>query len=165
MRAEDALSILSISGEYTPESVKLAYRKACAKYHPDRNPAGAEMMKMVNEAYGVLKEKSGSSDADYTDIKSYGEEIFNALTAIMELGLEIEICGAWVWLHGDTKQHKDVIKEAGFKWAPKKKLWYFRPAGYKSRSRGNWSMDEIREFHGSERVNFNNNNNKRLAWA
>lgn len=152
MKISDALAILGIAGEYNPEIVKAAYRKACSIYHPDRNPAGLEMMKMVNQAYDALKDKSGVEVVGDVDISSYGEEIFNALSKIISLGLDIEICGAWVWLHGDTRPHKDVIKEAGFMWAPKKKLWYYRPADYKSKGRGKFSMDEIREKHGSEKV-------------
>lgn len=152
MKTTDALAILGISGEYNPEIVKTAYRKACSIYHPDRNPAGLEMMKLVNQAYDALKDKSGVEAVGDVDISSYGEEIFNALSKIIHLGLDIEVCGAWVWLHGDTRPHKDVIKEAGFMWAPKKKLWYYRPADYKSKGRGKFSMDEIREKHGSEKV-------------
>jgi curved DNA-binding protein CbpA len=152
MKISDALAILGLSGEYNPDIIKTAYRKACSLYHPDRNPAGLEMMKMVNQAYDLLKDKIGIEKIGDIDISSYGEDIFNALSKIISLGLDIEICGAWVWLHGDTKPHKDIIKEAGFKWAPKKKLWYFRPADYKSKSRGKFSMDEIRDKHGSEKV-------------
>ena len=152
MKISDALAILGLSGEYNPAIVKAAYRKACSTYHPDRNPAGLEMMKMVNQAYDALKDKSGVEVVGDVDISSYGEDIFNALSKIINLGLDIEVCGAWVWLHGDTRPHKDVIKEAGFMWAPKKKLWYYRPADYKSRGRGKFSMDEIREKHGSEKV-------------
>jgi hypothetical protein len=150
MNINDALNILSITGEYTPTLIKNAYRKACAKYHPDRNVAGLEMMKLVNQAYDLLKNESGTIVEK--DITSYGENICSALNAIINLGLDIEICGAWVWLHGDTRQYKDIIKNAGFKWAPKKKLWYFRPENYKSFSRGKYSMDEIRNMHGSEKV-------------
>ncbi len=151
MNIHDSCQILNISGEYTPEIVKTAYRKACSKYHPDRNPAGLEMMKLVNQAYETLQETSGVSSVA-EDITSYGEEIFNALSKIIDLGLDIEICGSWVWLHGDTKPHKDIIKSAGFKWAPVKKLWYFRPDDYKSSGRGKFTMDEIREKHGSKKV-------------
>ena len=152
MKISDALAILGLSGEYNPEIIKTAYRKACSKYHPDKNPAGLEMMKMVNQAYDVLRDESGTHVVGEIDISSYGEDIFSALSNIIHLGFDIEICGSWVWLHGDTKPHKELIKESGFMWAPKKKLWYYRPADYKSMSRGKFSMDEIREKHGSEKV-------------
>ena len=32
-------------------------------------------------------------------------------------GLEIEICGLWMWVGGETKKHKDALKDAGYKWA------------------------------------------------
>lgn len=51
MNQHDALKVLGLSGQVSPESIKLAYKKACSKYHPDRNPAGLEIMKMVNVAY------------------------------------------------------------------------------------------------------------------
>jgi curved DNA-binding protein CbpA len=164
MNIHDAAKILNLSGDYTPELVKAAYRKACSAYHPDRNPAGLEMMKLVNQAYDALKDTTGTAKAaDEGDLSSYGEDIFNALSKIINLGLDIEICGAWVWLHGDTKPHKEVLKEAGFRWAPKKMLWYFRPADYKSKGRGKFSMDEIRNTHGSERVTVKERNKLRAA--
>lgn len=148
----DALSILSITCEYTPETIKQAYRKACSQYHPDRNPAGLEMMKLVNQAYEALQDKSGTVNKADNDLASYGEAIFTALSKIIHLGFDIEICGSWVWLHGDTKPHRQLLKESGFMWAPKKQLWYFRPAEYKSFGRGKFTMDEIRASHGSQKV-------------
>jgi hypothetical protein len=162
MHINDALKILDINGEYNPEIVKAAYRKACSIYHPDRNPAGLEMMKLVNQAYEALKEARGEAK-DTEGTQTYGEDINNALNAIMGLGLDIEICGAWIWLHGDTRPHKDIIKAAGFMWAPKKKLWYFRPSDYKSKGRGKFSMDEIRATHGSEKVSEKERNKLRAA--
>ena len=160
----DALSILSITGDYTPETVKQAYRRACSQYHPDRNPAGLEMMKLVNVAYDTLKEETGTTTVQATgDISSYGDAIFNALSKIIHLGFDIEICGAWVWLHGDTKPHKEILKEAGFMWAPKKCLWYFRPSDYKSKGRGKFSMDEIRNTHGSQKVTLKDRQKLRAA--
>jgi curved DNA-binding protein CbpA len=164
MNIHDAEKILNLTGDYTPELVKAAYRKACSAYHPDRNPAGLEMMKLVNQAYDALRDKTGTAkEAVEGDLSSYGEDIFNALSKIIHLGLDIEICGAWVWLHGDTKPHKEILKEAGFRWAPKKMLWYFRPADYKSKGRGKFSMDEIRNTHGSEKVTVRDRQKLRAA--
>lgn len=164
MNINDALTILSIQGDYTPEIIKQAYRKACSTYHPDRNPAGLEMMKLVNVAYEVLKNETGTAKKQESeDLASYGEEIFKALSAIIHLGFDVEICGAWVWLHGDTRPHRELLKQSGFRWAPKKMLWYFRPAEYKSRGRGKFSMDEIRMAHGSEKVTNKERNKLKAA--
>ncbi|MBS0350771.1 MAG: hypothetical protein JSR33_06240, partial [Proteobacteria bacterium] len=50
----------------------------------------------------------------------YAEILSRALNAIMGCSLEIEICGAWIWLSGDTRPHKELLKQNGFRWAPKK---------------------------------------------
>lgn len=34
--------------------------------------------------------------------------------------LSIEVCGSWLWISGDTKPNKDVLKAAGLWYAPKK---------------------------------------------
>jgi len=153
MILNDALNILAIVGEYTPELIKKAYRQACSKYHPDRNPAGLEMMKLVNEAYATLKDESGSAQENSDNLASYGEEIFTALSQVIHLDFEFEICGSWVWLSGDTKPHKDIIKEAGFKWASKKKMWFYKPSDHVSKGRGSYSIDKIRETHGTQKIN------------
>ncbi|MFA5240510.1 MAG: J domain-containing protein [Phycisphaerae bacterium] len=151
MNKFDACRVLNVTGQYTPESIKAAYRKACSQYHPDRNPAGLEMMKLVNQAYEALKDTTGESTITI-DSASYGQEICNALNAIIDLDLTVELCGAWAWVSGNTKDHKDVLKSNGFKWAPKKLMWYFRPADSKTFSRGKKTMDEIRSAYGSQIV-------------
>lgn len=156
MKLQDALNILGLTGEVTFEDAKRAYRKASMKYHPDRNPAGLEMMKAVNTAWATLQ--AWDFNADPVSVKEgknnfYGDALNEALNAIIDLpGIRIEICGAWVWVSGDTKPVKDTLKEAGYKWASKKFQWYFRPEEYFSKSRGNWSMDDIRTHYGSEEV-------------
>ena len=153
MNKLDAIKVLNLSGDLNPSLIKAAYRKACSLYHPDRNPAGTEMMKAVNEAYEVLKDFEGNLEGSE---QNYGEELNDALNSIYSLdGLDIEICGSWVWVTGDTKTHKEALKEAGFKWARQKKAWYLRPEGDKRRYRGNCTLDEIREKHGSKKAKFN----------
>ena len=151
MKTTDAAQILGLSGEITPEDVKQAYRQAAKTYHPDRNPAGAEMMKVINAAYDLLKDFSGEIDPETApDGTSYPEALNEALNAIIALdGLEIEVCGAWVWVGGNTRTHRQVLKEAGFFYASKKQRWYFRPENWRSSSRGQYSMDDIRGKYGS----------------
>lgn len=151
MKTKDALNILGIgNGQVTQDDIKRAYRVAAFKYHPDRNPAGLEMMQMVNAAYDCLKDFSGEFEEES---QTFSEKINAALNAIVGLGLDIEICGCWVWVSGDTKTHKEALKSAGFLWAPKKLSWYFRAEEHRSRRSGaQYSMAQIRERFGSERV-------------
>lgn len=153
MDIQTAASLLNLEqGTYSKKEIKKAYKAISLKYHPDKNPAGVEMMQAINDAWAVLKDidpltVTGENSADYGDVLNA------ALNAIVDLpDLEIEVCGSWVWVTGDTKTHKEVLKEVGFKWAKKKKAWYYRPAEYKSKNRGSWDMDKIRDNHGSNKV-------------
>ncbi len=147
MKISDAAKIFGISGDVTTEEIKKAYRTAAMKYHPDRNPAGAEMMKIINAAFDTLKNYSGViPTCDETITEDYPEAVNHALNAILVLdGLIIEICGAWVWVSGDTFKHKAFLKVEGFKYASKKKSWYFRPDDWSSASRGSYTMEAIRD--------------------
>ena len=157
MNIYDAAKLLNLIGTVTPKQIKKAYRIAAQRYHPDKNPAGAEMMKMINAAYDALKDFSGEipnnqSAEQQGNEENYTEAVSEALNKIIHLdGLEIEICGAWVWVAGETRKHKEALKEALFKYASKKKRWYFRPSDWQSRSRGSLSMDEIRGKYGSSK--------------
>jgi hypothetical protein len=134
MNIYDAAKILGLSGALTPQETKAAYRVACKKYHPDINPVGEEMMKIINQAYGALKDYTGEMSSEQID---YGDLLNDALNAISGLpALVIDICGSWVWVTGETREHKDMLKQAGFKRAAKKKAWYFRPEEFSSRSKG-----------------------------
>lgn len=153
MKIEDAAKILGVTGELNQELIKKAKRRASSKYHPDKG-GSVEMMQAVNQAYEVLKDYEGVIES--VDV-SYGDELNEAINKIINLqGINIEVCGAWVWVTGNTKPYAKVLgrKEggAGFYYASKKKGWYFRPDDWKSSNRGQWSMDEIREKHGSVEI-------------
>lgn len=145
----DAAKILCLNGTVTIKDVKKAYRAQALKFHPDKNPAGAEMMKLINEAFEVLKDFEGELEAQQST-ENYSDALNDALNAIINLdGLEIEICGAWVWVSGNTFAHKAALKGAAFHYAGKKKKWYFRPEDWASSSRGSLDMEQIRDKYGS----------------
>ncbi|MDM8554513.1 DnaJ domain-containing protein [Desulfococcaceae bacterium HSG7] len=66
-RPKDYYQTLGIKKNAAPKQIKLAYRDLAFKYHPDRNkenPANAEKMKAVNEAYAVLSNPEKKREYD-----------------------------------------------------------------------------------------------------
>ena len=154
MTTRDAAKILNLKTGSTAHDAKEAYYAMSKKYHPDVNPAGLQMMKMINEAWEVLKDLAGiiEVDPDQDTTTNYPEDLNEAIVSIINLeGLDIEICGSWVWVSGETRTHKDAIKAAGFKYASKKIMWYYRPEGKRAWSRGKVSMNDIRHKYGTTR--------------
>ena len=57
MHADDYYSRLGLGAQASTRQIKAAYRRLALEHHPDRNrndPAAAEIMKQLNEAYAVL---------------------------------------------------------------------------------------------------------------
>lgn len=149
----------------TLDELKAAYRKACKANHPDLHPgdAGAELrMKEINDEYEqlftVLKsQQNAAASADKAGVKWTTEtprEFIAVLDKLISLpGLNIELCGSWLWFSGDTYTHRAALKSAGCRWSHSKKMWYWRhteDAEY--HSRGKSTIDEIREKYGAERI-------------
>lgn len=141
----------------TIEQLKAEYRKLAFIHHPDKG-GDTEEMKRVNNAYDYmfnrLKDKHNATAPEEKQMHETPEQFREALVNILGLvGLEIEICGQWIWVSGDTKTHKETLKESGYKWASKKLQWYYRAEEFNSRhNRKTWSMDKIRSKYGSTKV-------------
>lgn len=140
----------------TCEEIKDHYRQLCKIHHPDLGGNTATMQE-INAAYAVAstnakrQEKPGWSEAQFVDAAQVDELVRQAIEKIITLpGLDIEICGLWVWVGGNTKANKDALKAAGYQWASKKEKWYY--AGIPANGRGRMEMDEIRSRYGSQKV-------------
>lgn len=155
MNVQEALNVFGLSGVLSKEDIKATYKKLALKYHPDRNPLGGELMKAVNAAFDFLianlDKINQFQSADENERYNYGEELERVLTELNSLvGIVVEVIGNWVWISGNTKEHKDALKTLGCKWASQKKQWFFRPEEHKSRwNRKEHSIDEIREMYGT----------------
>ena len=141
----------------TLDEAKALYKKLVFKLHPDRNTEDTtkQFQELQNqfENFNASSEKyKGESDA--WNAKEYAD-LINQLMQIPNI--EIEVCGSWIWLHGDTKPVKEQIKavETGDTmkrtWVKKKLKWAFRPANYRKLGSKELSFEEIQAKYGSER--------------
>lgn len=141
------------------EELKKLYRKLCQLNHPD-NGGNVEIMAKINNEYAELfnelkKSHNRKAEADESGktrpINECPEEFINIISRLVSLkGLTVELCGSWIWISGETKTHKDILKSIGCKWASKKKMWYWRSEKDAIRSKGAKSMEYIRSKYGSE---------------
>lgn len=158
MKINDALAILGLSGNnISLVDAKAGYRAQSLKFHPDINPSGLQMMKIINGAWEYLKEQPAPfcRNIEEPDNANYADDVSEALNIIFACqGLEIEICGTWVWVSGDTKANKDKLKEGKFRYSGGKKMWYYSPKASPRKFRGKrqYTIGEIRDTHGSKRV-------------
>jgi hypothetical protein len=123
---------------------KKVYKRLAKKLHPDVGGT-EEAFKALNSIYNdILENKIYFSNESKFDIEL--EKIISQILHFEDI--TIEVIGSWIWLNGDTKVIKETLKELGFKWASKKKQWYY--GEMKGRNVNPKSMDEIKSKYGCE---------------
>lgn len=156
----------------TQAEAKALYRELVKQHHPDTGgdlgtmqDINAEYSKFMSEGakteardrQRTAHAENRKSAADFHDLDEVGEQIRVMIENALNLdGVEVELMGLWVWLTGNTKAHKETLKqwneahpETKWKWSPKKLAWYF--AGVPTFNRQNNTLDEIREAYGSQK--------------
>ena len=144
----------------TLEDVKQIYKKLARQLHPDCNPdkdttaAFQEMQREYEQAFNRCKNihvnKDGETYEKETD--ETPEAFASIIDQLLKLdGLVIELCGSWLWITGNTKEHKDIIKGLGFRWSKNKEAWYFHFEPYRKHSKKSVDLQTIREMYGSQR--------------
>lgn len=137
----------------TLEELRKEYKRLVKENHPD-NGGSEEAIKVINVEYEIsfhILEKTDTASSNKFNIRE--DEMLRAIiNAIVNLNIEIEICGSWIWVSGNTYSCKDELKSNGFHWASKKKMWYWHDPQEQTRSNGKTSMNDIREKYGSQVV-------------
>ena len=129
---------------------KKIYKTLAKKLHPDVG-GDEESFKLLNAIYtDLIEHKIYFSNDIKIDI-----ELEKIISLILHFeNITIELVGSWIWVNGDTREIKEKLKEIGFKWASKKRMWYF--GEMKSKNPTPKSMEEIKNKYGSETLKTKN---------
>lgn len=132
----------------TAEEFKKTFRKLCKELHPDNLMTGdAEKFKEMKAEF----EKGFEACTAGTNEAGTAKEFSDIIEKFMKMdGLNIELCGSWLWISGNTYQNRENLKAAGCQWSRSKKMWYWHPGDY-SKRRGGASMETIRNKYGSKK--------------
>lgn len=141
----------------TLNDLKAQYKKLVMENHPDLG-GDLETMKQINieydSAFKVLKDRQNERakvNSEVHETEEAPEDFREIVEALLKVkGVEVELCGSWLWISGDTYASKDQLKACGCRWSRSKQRWYWRPAEKTSWSRGKASMGHIRSKYGSQ---------------
>ena len=134
---------------------KKVYKTLAKKLHPDVG-GSEEEFKLLNAIYNDFIENKIYFSNDF----KIDLDLEKIISQILHFeNITIELVGSWIWLSGDTKEIKDKLKELGFKWASKKRMWFY--GEMKGRNPQEKSIDEIKAKYGSETLK--SDEKKRIA--
>lgn len=139
----------------TLDELKKEYRRLVMINHPDHGGDTATMQE-INAEYAArfeaLKAKHNAEHDESHQTTETPEEFREIIEALLRMdGVEVELCGSWLWIGGNTRAHKEELKAAGCRWSSSKKLWYWRHAEDAHHwHRGRSTIGEIRTKYGSQ---------------
>ncbi len=142
----------------TIEELKKRYKELLRNYYPDNTNGSTEVTKEINAEfdalYAALRHENTSGEHCTTEEEKAANEAFKAvLGRIIHINADIEVVGGWIWIEKGSYENRELLKEAGFRYASRKKAWYWHFGEWNRRSKREITLDEIRLKYGSEKVN------------
>ena len=145
--------MFQLSKYNTVADLKAAYRKLAMANHPDRGGDTESMKALNNEYQDCLKALDGTQDDKYTYRYNDKDEVelmakIYELLSLNMVDVTINLIGKWIWITGDTKAHKDGLKELKCRWHGKRKCWYWKDFSKKSRYNKKGSLKNLADKYG-----------------
>jgi len=152
----------------TYQEAKKLFSILCFKHHPDHN-GNEETFKAILHEF----ENFTCDDAK----QQSKEDLSNFAQAIQALsfldGIQISIVGSWIWIAGNTKEHKESIKKFAddfnfkYKWNFKRNIWQLSPANEKYRKFKNelHTKESLQAFYGGKDIEQDRQRKRSLQMA
>ena len=141
---------------HTLEQLKKEYRQWAMKLHPDMGGTD-EDMKILNAEYEAVfarvKDIHTNKDGEeyHRESNEAPQDFINIINELLKLNnIHIEVIGSFLWVSGNTKPYKEILKKLGMKWHSKKECWYLAPDGYRRHGKKEYSLNDIRSMYGVE---------------
>lgn len=139
------------------ETLRKRYRELLKKFHPDNDGGSVEITQEINAEYdrlfAILSKESKPDGGSATEEETAANEAFKAvLDRIIHINADIEIVGEWIWIEKGSYENRELLKSVGFRFASRKKAWYWHYSEWHRRSKREITLDEIRLKYGSEKV-------------
>ena len=139
-------------GCYSEDDIKRRWRDLCKQHHPDLG-GDLRTMQAINAEYETslrdMYRHTMTNEAAEDRIATDRETAAKVQEIILNGGLIVELCGRWVWVTGNTYDHRATLKTAGFRFSSKKTAWYWHKEGDAPGKHRAWTLDQIRAAHGS----------------
>ncbi len=139
------------------EQLRKKYKELLKVYHPDNGGKVSDMQEInaeFDELSKVLsKEEHADEETSTYDTDEENKAFRAVLEQIIHINAEIEIIGSWIWIVQGSYEYRELLKEIGFKYAPKKRSWCWHYGEYRRHHSKEVSLDDIRAKYGSKTVN------------
>ena len=139
----------------TAEELKKRYHELVKELHPD-NGGNVEEFKEMKAQFDKIAHSETWNTHKTADGKTYTKE--NATTPehftdIIEKlrtleNITIEILGSWIWITGDTRSYKEILKSLGFLFSSKKAAWYYNGETKKRRTHSKMTYTDLQQHWG-----------------
>ena len=152
----------------TFEQLRKAYISLIRKFHPDKG-GDTDTCKLVNTLYEQfanklknIHEMKGDRTAEekthFEDSGEIDDKVKDVIFTLSVFPLDLEICGSWLWVTGQTWLYSKQLKACGCIFASKKKAWCFHVDEWNRKKKHKLTLDEIRDLHGSVKVSNSHQN-------
>ena len=135
------------SGCASVAAIKTRYRELAKRYHPDvtHDKSTTPIMQEINAAYhSALESVDGQSyrgddqqEHTYHYNSSVEQAIMDKIVELLKLHMpdvRILLVGTWVWVLGDTRPHKEALKELGLWWNGRREAWSYHVGPWRGRA-------------------------------
>lgn len=156
------------AGIYTLDALKAEYKRLVKENHPDLGGDEATM-KAINNQYAEAVEYiklHGEQAEQAKAAREVPEEFVRVINAIISrAGLVVELVGSWIWVTGNTYENRDALKAAGYRFASKKRAWYWHNPEDGVTRGGKKSLEEIKHKYGCTVITASNRQHAIAAGA